>query len=195
MKRYTGRDGYFMAVFDIANAVAALWEAETAGLNDQLAAEHAARQAAEQERDTARQQIAALREVLSGMLESYDLVMGTELAFSDLTRSMFRVAFINEPERARALLATPSAEPDDEIRMPIQPGIPGVGVVVSAGPRPELVIEDEQQIQRPRLIREPDESEPYHGPTLVLKQPLRGAKQITLSPASDKEQQPGDAAP
>ena len=30
---------------------------------------------------------------------------------------------------------------DDEIRMPMEPGIPGVGVVVSAGPRPELVIE------------------------------------------------------
>jgi hypothetical protein len=36
-----------------------------------------------------------------------------------------------------------SAEPDDEIRMPIHLGIPGVGVVVSAGPRPELVIEDD----------------------------------------------------
>jgi len=40
-----------------------------------------------------------------------------------------------------ALLTPPSAEPDDEIRMPMTPGIPGVGVVVSAGPRPELVIE------------------------------------------------------
>jgi len=37
----------------------------------------------------------------------------------------------------------PAAAPDDEIRMPIHPGIPGVGVVVSAGPRPELVLEDD----------------------------------------------------
>jgi len=37
----------------------------------------------------------------------------------------------------------PSAAPDDEIRMPMTPGIPGVGVVVSAGPRPELVLEDD----------------------------------------------------
>ena len=43
----------------------------------------------------------------------------------------------------RALLATPAAEPDDEIRMPMTPGIPGVGVVVSAGPRPDLVLSDE----------------------------------------------------
>ncbi len=35
----------------------------------------------------------------------------------------------------------PAAAPDDEIRMPMETGIPGVGVVVSAGPRPELVIE------------------------------------------------------
>ena len=38
----------------------------------------------------------------------------------------------------------PAAAPDDEIRMPMTPGIPGVGVVVSAGPRPELVIEADQ---------------------------------------------------
>ena len=37
----------------------------------------------------------------------------------------------------------PAAAPDDEIRMPIHLGIPGVGVVVSAGPRPELVLEDD----------------------------------------------------
>ena len=37
----------------------------------------------------------------------------------------------------------PAAAPDDEIRMPMTPGIPGVGVVVSAGPRPELVLEDD----------------------------------------------------
>src|SRR6187551_1472160 len=37
----------------------------------------------------------------------------------------------------------PAAAPDDEIRMPMAPGIPGVGVVVSAGPRPELVLEDD----------------------------------------------------
>lgn len=48
---------------------------------------------------------AALREALAGLLESYDLVMGTELAFSDITRDMFRGAFIGEPDRARAILA------------------------------------------------------------------------------------------
>ena len=37
----------------------------------------------------------------------------------------------------------PAAAPDDEIRMPMETGIPGVGVVVSAGPRPELVLEDD----------------------------------------------------
>lgn len=50
-------------------------------------------------------EIARLREALAGMLESYELCMGDELAFSDLTKDTMRGAFINEPARARAALA------------------------------------------------------------------------------------------
>lgn len=50
----------------------------------------------------------ALREALEGMLESYDICMGGELAFSPLTRDMLRGVFFGEPGRARAALAAPS---------------------------------------------------------------------------------------
>ena len=55
-------------------------------------------------------EIARLREALSGMLESYELCMGDELAFSDLTKDMLRGAFINEPARARAAIAARGGE-------------------------------------------------------------------------------------
>ena len=71
------------------------------------------------------QQIAALREALRLMY------------YGSATLSQIEIQ-----EHARSLLlGTLPAEPDDEIRMPMTPGIPGMGVVVSAGPRPELVIE------------------------------------------------------
>jgi hypothetical protein len=128
----------------------------------QLAAERTARQAAEQERDDwyrdfnevhaqlaeRDQQLAALR-AAAGLM-SKRLVTGITNR-EDQRESLCiacgkRWAETGTPLHAtacptRALLAMPAAEPDDEIRMPIHPGIPGVGVVVSAGPRPELVIE------------------------------------------------------
>lgn len=51
-------------------------------------------------------EIALYRKSLSGMLESYDLCMGTELPFSDLTKDIMRGAFINEIARACVALAT-----------------------------------------------------------------------------------------
>ena len=48
-----------------------------------------------------------------------------------------------------------------------------------------LATDGERPVQRPRLIRDKDESEPYHGPPLELTQPLRRAKRITL-PKEDR---------
>ena len=70
------------------------------------------------------QQIAALRAGIGAIADGC-LIRGYDSIAEDLC----------------ALLTPPSAEADDEIRMPMSPGIPGVGVVVRAGPRPELVIE------------------------------------------------------
>lgn len=46
-----------------------------------------------------------------------------------------------------------------------------------------MAVSDDKPIQRPRLIRWPEESAPYVGPPLVLKQPIRGAKRIKLPSA------------
>lgn len=83
------------------------------------------------------QQIAALRE---GLVQAETALLAYRFPAGENAEQLSRRAG-DAITKARALLATPAAEPDDEIRMPIHPGIPGVGVVVSAGPRPELVIE------------------------------------------------------
>jgi len=120
-------------------------------LTAQLAAERAARQAEREamERLTESQhryvalvalrdqQIAALRE---GLVQAETALLAYRFPAGENAEQLSRRAG-DAITKARALLATPAAEPDDEIRMPIHPGIPGVGVVVSAGPRPELVIE------------------------------------------------------
>lgn len=74
---------------------------------DEMVSENARLQAlvSEQAREIER-----LVEALAGMLESYELCMGDELAFSDLTKDMMRGAFINEPARARAALAARHGE-------------------------------------------------------------------------------------
>lgn len=51
-------------------------------------------------------QVAALREALAGMLESYEFCLGDELALSDLTKAVMRGAFVGDAARARAALAT-----------------------------------------------------------------------------------------
>lgn len=59
----------------------------------------------EAERDALRARAERAELALAGMLESYELCMGSELAFSALTKDILRGVFINEPERARAALA------------------------------------------------------------------------------------------
>jgi hypothetical protein len=63
---------------------------------------------AESERDALAARLAASEAALRGMLESYEMCMGSEVAFSPLTRDMLRGVFIFEPERARAALAAAS---------------------------------------------------------------------------------------
>ena len=58
-------------------------------------------------------QVAALREALVGMLESYEFCLGDELALSDLTKDVMRGAFVGEAARARAALAAAGQEGHD----------------------------------------------------------------------------------
>jgi hypothetical protein len=122
-------------------------------IGEQLAAERAARQAAyekyarlaDDHTDLVKewaiqvQQLAALREGLEQLADVWhDTAHGVMDSVAEMRACRKPVC-----AETRALLAQPSAEPDNEIRMSVSPGIVGVGVVVSAGPRPELVLEDD----------------------------------------------------
>ena len=54
--------------------------------------------------------VAALREALGGMLESYEFCLGDELALSDLTKDVMRGAFLGDAVLARAALAAAGGE-------------------------------------------------------------------------------------
>ena len=62
------------------------------------------------EADALAGQVAALREALLDMLESYDLCVNGEIAFDEWTRNVLRGAFVGTPERARAVLASAGGE-------------------------------------------------------------------------------------